>query len=170
LIVSVHNYLYANPITSGSTGSPDVNRLMGSLNRGLNIPLQQIVHLSDAAAKYPRPPLKPVIEETVKNFLATTRKQDRILLFWIGHTKEIEGKMYLMPLEGEFETLRASFRFRGSSTKWPSVSAVKKSLCSTAIGILCAGRGASDIGADDRRRGEVVGSGTQRRASVDGMW
>lgn len=103
LIVSVHNYLYANPITSGSTGSPDVNRLMGSLNRGLNIPLQQIVHLSDAAAKYPRPPLKPVIEETVKNFLATTRKQDRILLFWIGHTKEIEGKMYLMPLEGEFE-------------------------------------------------------------------
>jgi hypothetical protein len=44
-----------------------------------------------------------VVEETIKNFLATSRKQDRVMLFWIGHTKEIEGKAYLVPLEGEFD-------------------------------------------------------------------
>ncbi|MGL4555717.1 MAG: caspase family protein, partial [Gemmataceae bacterium] len=102
-VISVHNYLYANPITAGPPGSPDVARLINALNRGLNVPLTQIVHLSDAHPKTPRPPLRPVVEEAVKNFLATTRKQDRVMLFWVGHAKEIDGKAYLVPLEGESE-------------------------------------------------------------------
>lgn len=103
LILSVHNYLYANPITEGGKEAINVPRLISSLNRGLRIPLDQITHLSDAARKEPRPPLKTVLEETLKNFLATSRKQDRILVFFIGHTREVNGEAYLVPLEGEFD-------------------------------------------------------------------
>jgi len=103
LIISTHNYLYANPITAGVTGQAGLDRLASSLNRALQIPMNQIIHLSDVHPKTPRPPLKSVIEETIKNFLNTSRPQDRILLIWVGHTKEIDGKAYLMPLEGEFD-------------------------------------------------------------------
>src|SRR5262249_19002255 len=54
LIVSVHNYLYTNPIVDGPSGSPNLERLINSLNRSLRIPQPQIVHLSDAARKDPR--------------------------------------------------------------------------------------------------------------------
>ncbi len=103
LIISVHNYLYANPISVGDNDTPNIERLRSSLNRGLRIPLNQIIHLSDAAKKDPRPPLKSVIEQGLKNFLATTRKQDRIMVFFIGHTKEIDDEAYLVPLEGELD-------------------------------------------------------------------
>jgi hypothetical protein len=101
LVISVHNYLYANPIPDGPPDSPNLDRLIRALNRGLRIPLNQIVHLSDAAKQDPRPPLKEVIEQTLVNFLKTTRKQDRILVLFAGHTKEIDDKAYLVPLEGE---------------------------------------------------------------------
>src|SRR5439155_1530286 len=67
LIVSVHNYLYANPIMPGAEGSaafpgatkPAVSGLIPALNRGLEIPMTQIFHVSDVAKKNPLPPLKP---------------------------------------------------------------------------------------------------------------
>jgi hypothetical protein len=106
LIISVHNYLYANPITDGPTGSVNVERLVSSLNRGLRIPLNQITRLSDAAKKQPRPPMKPVIEKTLESFLATSRAQDRIMVVFIGHTAEIDGEGYLAPMEGELDNAR----------------------------------------------------------------
>ena len=110
LIISVHNYLYANPIVDasdapGAEASPNINRLISSLNRGLNIPLTQIVHISDQAKKSPLPPLRKVVEEGLVNFLKTCRKQDRIMVFFIGHTKAVGDKSYLVPLEGEFDNV-----------------------------------------------------------------
>jgi hypothetical protein len=48
-----------------------------------------------------RPPLKPVIQKTITEFLDSSRPQDRIFLFLIGHVVEIENDVYLVPLEGE---------------------------------------------------------------------
>lgn len=101
LVISVHNYLYANPIPDGPKDSPNLDRLIGSLNRGLRIPLGQIVHLSDAAKKDPLPPMKDVIQQAVTTFLKTTRAQDRIVLVFRGHTHVLGDKAYLVPLEGE---------------------------------------------------------------------
>jgi hypothetical protein len=103
LLISVHNYLYANPIVDGDKDTVNLDRFINSLSRGLRIPLTQIVHLSDAARKEPRPPLKEVIEQGLTNFLKTSRKQDRIAVFFLGHTKEIGDKAYLVPLEGEMD-------------------------------------------------------------------
>ena len=110
MIISVHNYLYANPINDAPEiknveTPPNIARLMNSLNRGLNIPLNQIVHLSDNAKKSPMPPLRTVIEEGLVNFLKTCRKQDRIMVYFIGHTKEVNDQAYLVPLEGEFDNV-----------------------------------------------------------------
>ncbi|MFO0841377.1 MAG: hypothetical protein U0797_03115 [Gemmataceae bacterium] len=103
LLISVHNYLYANPISEGGPDAPNMERLRNSLNRGLRIPLDQILHLSDAARKEPRPPLKSVIEQALSNFLQTSRKQDRVLVAFVGHTKEIDNEPYLVPLDGELD-------------------------------------------------------------------
>ena len=111
LLIDVHNYLYANPIGDApevvgvADSSPNVNRLIRSLNIGLRIPLEQIVRVSDNATKSPLPPLKKVVEQALVNFLKTCRKQDRILVFFIGHTKEVDDKSYLVPLEGEFDNV-----------------------------------------------------------------
>jgi hypothetical protein len=126
LLVSVNNYLYANPVSYG-TSEKNLRFLRDRLARVLHIPRSQIVELSDAAAaratpsfdslpsakkksgKRPapeplaRPPLKPVIEKTVSDFVDTCRAQDRILLFFLGHVVLIEDEAYLVPLEGELD-------------------------------------------------------------------
>ncbi len=112
-IISVHNYLYLNPLTDDTIrGAPDRPSVRwefdNTLSLKLNIPRNQIFHLSDAHenVKERRPPLKTVIEKGLENFLKTTRKQDRIMVFFIGHTKEIESEAYLVPLEGETDDVK----------------------------------------------------------------
>ena len=47
--------------------------------------------------------LKPVIEHTVRAFLRSSRPQDCVLLFFVGHAVEIGDEAYLVPIEGELE-------------------------------------------------------------------
>jgi hypothetical protein len=110
LIVSIHDYLYANPIHDGHEGSDasftsNLGGLIRALGEGLKVPLTEIVHLSDKArpATAAVPPLKPIIEKGLIDFLQGSRKQDRVMVFFIGHSVEIGGKAYLMPVEGEFD-------------------------------------------------------------------
>jgi hypothetical protein len=68
----------------------------------LKIPLTQIAHLSDEAPKdKARGPTKQVIEKTLDDFLNTSRDQDRVLVFLIGHAVDIDGEGYFVPIEGE---------------------------------------------------------------------
>jgi hypothetical protein len=104
----VHDYLYANPLQNGPPSPPSAhnfNTFINSLNRGLNIPLNQIAHLSDDATKKwgARAPTKTVIQKTVTDFLDSSRTQDRILLFFVGHSVELGDEVYLVPIEGELD-------------------------------------------------------------------
>lgn len=116
LVIWVSNYLYANPVgaSPGQGSGASVRDLTQKLARGLHIPLSQIVELSDAApptrargagpAKADavvRPPLKPLLQDVLRRFLAASRPQDRVLLVFIGHAVEIDDEAYLVPLEGE---------------------------------------------------------------------
>jgi len=106
LIVSTHKYLYANPVHAGPPGQQahSLSTLVNTLNTALKIPLNQIAHLSDEAGRgTARAPLKPVIEKTVADFLDGCRAQDRVLFFLVGHSAEIEDKVYYVPIEGEME-------------------------------------------------------------------
>src|SRR5207302_856429 len=104
LIVSVHNYLYANPVMPGVgvkaiTGATNFPTGPNPALTRLNVPIPQIYHFSDSAKTNPVPPLKPVIEQSVTNFLKTSRDQDRVMVIFIGHAKEVDGQAYLVPLE-----------------------------------------------------------------------
>ena len=106
LIVSVHNYLYANPIDPGISGASARNlaHFPEALNKGLHIPLNETAHLSDVADKgQARSPLKPVIEKTLTDFLDSSRGQDCILVFFIGHSVVVGDDTYLVPIEGELD-------------------------------------------------------------------
>jgi hypothetical protein len=108
LIISVHNYLYANPVHYGSPGpgAHDMIHLREKLaqENGFKIPIPQIALLSDGASeKDARAPMRPVIEKTLTSFLQTSRPQDRIMVFFIGRGVEIKGEAYLVPIEGELD-------------------------------------------------------------------
>jgi hypothetical protein len=105
LIISVHNYLYANPLYPGlpNVGGRHVAGLDDALNRGLRIPTDQMAHLSDAADTSARAPLKGVIEKTLTDFLKTSRGQDHLMVFFVGHSAVIEDEVYLVPIEGELD-------------------------------------------------------------------
>src|SRR5262249_42977267 len=47
------------------------------------------------------PPIRPVVEQTIRAFLETCRPQDGILLIFVGHIFDIGEAAYLVPLEGE---------------------------------------------------------------------
>jgi hypothetical protein len=116
LIVSVHNYLYANPVSGGIPGNASAlnvaalrRKLTGSdpanfQGNGLHVPANQIAHLSDEADRPDaRPPTRDVILDTLSGFLQSSRPQDRILVFFIGHAVEIGEEAFLVPIEGELD-------------------------------------------------------------------
>jgi hypothetical protein len=110
LVISVHNYLFADPVPEAAPGARgpaghDVHALAEKLGQGFKVPPTQVAHLSDAAAKnQARPPLKPVIENTLTGFLESSRTQDRVLVFFIGHAAEVGDEAYLVPIEGELDS------------------------------------------------------------------
>jgi hypothetical protein len=105
LVISVHNYLYANPVHAGlpTANARNIPHFLEALNKGLHVPMTEMAHLSDAARKDARAPMKPVIEKTLTDFLDTSRAQDRILVFFIGHAVAINDEAYLVPIEGELD-------------------------------------------------------------------
>jgi hypothetical protein len=103
LVISVNNYLYANPVNYGVPGH-SVHALSDKLANGLRIPKDQIAELSDSAPQgAAKPPMKSLIEKTITEFLDSSRKQDRLLLLFIGHVTEIGDEVYLVPIEGEMD-------------------------------------------------------------------
>jgi hypothetical protein len=101
LVISVNNYLYANPVHYGIPGH-GVHTFVDKLANGLRIPKEQVAELSDAApAGSAKPPTKTLIEKTIGEYLASARPQDRILLVFIGHAVEIGDEVFLAPVEAE---------------------------------------------------------------------
>lgn len=112
LVISIHDYLYANPLQNGMPGAnaSNFNNLISSLSAGLHISPNQIAYLSDeAGTKWggARAPTKTVIEKTLTNFLERSRPQDRILVFFIGHAVELGDDVYLAPIEGELDQAKS---------------------------------------------------------------
>lgn len=68
-----------------------------------NIEKNQIYFLSDSAEGRfaSAAPQKAVIEAAIKDFVETSRPQDRIILFFSGHACDVEDKGYLIPIEGD---------------------------------------------------------------------
>src|SRR5262249_59412067 len=74
------------------------------MQASFRMPRDQVLHLSDAApGAMARAPVKPVVEQTLADFLASSRAQDRIVVLFAGHAAEIENDVFLVPLEGDLE-------------------------------------------------------------------
>jgi len=106
LAIGVHNYVFANPTSYGLDSAGLIKRDFGKtvekLASRFRVPESQVFELSDGAPPPKRRiPLKPIIEQTLERFLESSRKQDRIIVLLCAHTVEIEGKPYVVPLEGE---------------------------------------------------------------------
>ncbi len=107
LLISVNNYLYYNPLDYGRPAQPKENfagsstaALRTQLTRpALGFAADQVLEQSDAAAA-PHSVRKEAIEATIKSFLGSCRRQDRVLLFFAGHACEREQEVYLIPIEG----------------------------------------------------------------------
>ena len=105
LVINVQNYLYANPVHAGMPipGGRNIPNFLDALSRGLHIPMNEMAQLSDGAPKGARPPMKAVIEKTLTGFLDSSRAQDRIMVFFIGHAVAVGDATYLVPIEGELD-------------------------------------------------------------------
>ncbi len=109
LLVNINNYLYANPTQSGYQKiadeklRTDIHSVIDRLADRWRIEKDQVYKLSDTLLNDPRNLLKPVIEETVDKFLATSRAQDRIMLIFACQAIAINGAAYLIPQEGDLD-------------------------------------------------------------------
>ena len=109
LLIGVRNYLYAQPLNPGYRPHPRIDGTTANDPLGLHTFGEvltrymgfQVGELSDAAASNPQPPTRATIELNITEFLKTSRPQDRIILTFVGHAAEIDGKGYLVPIEGE---------------------------------------------------------------------
>lgn len=107
LAISVNDYLLANPLNygrdyEGRFPGSSTHAVLYWLSHGfrMKFPKSQLTELSDYSLKGDAP-LKSVIENTVKEFVDTSRPQDRIMLLFSGHAVEMDDQAYLIPIEGD---------------------------------------------------------------------
>jgi hypothetical protein len=103
LLISVNNYLYLNSVEHGRNRI-SLNGLADFVfsNPPLKIPQTQIFRLSDDGST-PHPTELSVIKNAIKDFLDTSRAQDRIIILFTGHATEIDKDAYLIPMSGRKE-------------------------------------------------------------------
>jgi hypothetical protein len=103
LLINVCNYLYLNRVDQGnSQTSLSALKDHGLSNAPLNIPPSQIFTLSDEGST-PWPTEITVIKNAIKDFLDSSRAQDRVVILFAGHATEIEKECYLIPIGGRKE-------------------------------------------------------------------
>ncbi|MSR53734.1 MAG: hypothetical protein EXS09_10660 [Gemmataceae bacterium] len=124
LAISIHSYLYANPLHNGDSGfALDDSSRSGTdsairrLAERWKVPKEQLYHLTDARLRGEKgadakpaakkqgkvPPLRMVLEGTIEQFLNTSRAQDRIVIVFCGHIMEVKGEAFIVPIEGELD-------------------------------------------------------------------
>jgi hypothetical protein len=108
LFVHISKYIYFNNLTpgAGSRGDDLPTRTAKKIAFEWRIPNDkdnnQLFVLSDTGGEKDfKPPIKSVLEKAVTDFCDTSRAQDRIALYFGGHAVAIDGKAYLVPVEGE---------------------------------------------------------------------
>lgn len=105
LVVSVTKYLYCNTLAAGNAKNEDMvsiaaRRLAYQWKVPMDKDNDQLFLLQDSGAK-PRPVLKATLAQAVEQFCETSRPQDRVTIYFGGHAIEIDGKAYLVPVEGD---------------------------------------------------------------------
>ncbi len=129
LLVGVSNYLYANPVSYLIGPRGEEHHPLERVGPLLRIHPDQLVELSDAAKGGKAvPPLKSVIEQTVRAFLDGCRPQDRIVVVFIGRAVEIDEEPFLVPLEGELTVKETLLPLRGLLDQLGSCKARQKVL------------------------------------------
>jgi hypothetical protein len=112
LALSVTKYLYMNPLTGGKNknGASEFNEAVKGIAFRYQIPdgkdNSQLFVVTDADGKLtrdasPRPMLKGIIADSIAKFCESSRKQDRVVLYFGGHALAKDGKGYLVPSEGD---------------------------------------------------------------------
>ena len=107
LVLNVTKYLYCNNLTAGDPrlAGDHVTTVAGKLAFHWRVPTatdnNQLFIVSDTARKNPQPMLKPIIEESYKRFLETSRAQDHVVIYFGGHATTKDGQAYLVPVDGD---------------------------------------------------------------------
>jgi Planctomycete cytochrome C/Caspase domain len=108
LFVHISKYIYFNNLTpgAGTRGDDLPTRTAKKIAFEWRIPNDkdnnQLFVLSDTSGdKDFKPPIKSVLEKAVGEFCTTSRAQDRVAIYFGGHAVEMDGKAYLVPVEGE---------------------------------------------------------------------
>ncbi len=106
LFVHASDYLYLGPLTHAAPGGADrvresANRLAASLRISTAKDNDQLFVLSDTLAADAHLPTKDVLAKALDAFCATTRTQDRIVIYFGVHAVEQDGKAFVVPLDGD---------------------------------------------------------------------
>ena len=106
LVLSVSKYLYCNtlvgsPSAAGDAATQTARRLAFDWRIPSETANNQLYVVSDTAGKDGRAMLKPVIQGAYEQFFATSRPQDRVVVYFGGHAVLKDDKAYLVPTEGD---------------------------------------------------------------------
>jgi hypothetical protein len=106
LFVHIADYLYLNPLTHAAPGGADRTReAAGRIAFGLRVPNtkdnDQLFLVSDTTATDAPLPTKDVLAKALDGFCATTRAQDRVVIYFGVHAVEKDGKAFVVPIEGD---------------------------------------------------------------------
>jgi hypothetical protein len=114
LLISVNNYLMFSTVHYGSARDSSypgssTGALRDLLSRPpMNFPVSQVTELSDGIppggkTAQAHSTQKSVIETTIRDFLESSRAQDRVMIVFAGHGASVEDKSYLVPIDGKVQ-------------------------------------------------------------------
>jgi|SRR5579883_286526 len=106
LFIHIADYLYLRPLTHATPDGKDyVRDAANQLASGFNIPTvkgdNQLFVLSDTGPANLALPTRDVLAKTFDSFCATTRPQDRVVIYFGVHALEKDGKAFIAPIDGD---------------------------------------------------------------------
>jgi len=101
MAVFAGGYLNLSPVRVGPP-QKNIEALLNRLGERWGVPNDQSFLVADVAGGRPaNPPIKAVVEPAVVSFLTAARAQDTAILVFVGHAAAVDGKPYLVPLDGD---------------------------------------------------------------------
>lgn len=106
LFIHIADYLYLRPLTHATPDGKDhVRDAANYLASGFHIPTvkgdNQLFVLSDTGPANLALPTHDVLAKTFDSFCATTRPQDRVVIYFGVHALEKDGKAFIAPIDGD---------------------------------------------------------------------
>ncbi len=131
LFIQISNYTSLNPLGPNDPSKPEQTKVAAfQLAQVLKVPTQKDSQVYLVTDSPPPPgknlPTREVVVGAYERFLDSSKPDDRIIVYFGGHALEVDGKVYIAPIEGDRHLPKTLIPLQDFYSKLKACKAIQK--------------------------------------------